>query len=231
MRIRSRIARTLACALAGLSWSSLGWAQESSGYVGAAITTSAFASHSVDAGTPSTTYANSTTDTSLTGVAVEAGWFISPRWGVGVEFTQPLRRANLISQYGYFSPSITISRYRESVILGTARVRLAEKGYLRAELVGGAGIVRGSSLQRVSEGRFGSNTFGPFGDEREVTGQMIGAMLGADLVAAATRHVSVVPQFRMLTIRRGSVISGIPFASFGLNTIVAGGAVGIRVAF
>ena len=54
---------------------------------------------------------------------------------------------------------------------------------------------------------------------------------GAELIVQATRHIAVVPQFRVLGIDRGSVTSGSPFPSFGLGFFVYTGGIGVRAAF
>jgi hypothetical protein len=162
-------------------------------------------------------------------VAVEGGWS-RPRWALGVEWAQPFRRVNITSRLDYiFSPSITVSRYRESTLLGITRFPLPGTGVVQAALVGGVGVVRGSSLQRISQGRFGSGAFGPFGPEQEVVAHAIATMLGGEMLIGVTRHVAVLPQMRLLIIPRGSVVEGGAFPQFGFNSVLYRGGVGIRI--
>jgi hypothetical protein len=124
------------------------------------------------------------------------------------------------------------ARYREQAILGVFREQVQTGRRLCVGFAGGGGLVRGSSLDRVSLLDSRSDTYGPFSDEKEATSLTMGLIGGADLAIQANRHVSVVPQFRMLVILRGDTKNGNGlFADLGLPTVVYRIAAGVRAAF
>ena len=208
------------------------WAQETGGFVAAAFIASPWTVNSVSGGSPSTTYANATVESSVVGAGADVGWRVTRQRSLAVEIDIPSRR-DLSQTFEYdFGPYQLESRYRDLTILGVLRQRLLLDARAHIELVGGFGINRGSSLQRVATLQFPSfSTFGPFGAEDEVTHTSIAATAGADFPIDAARHLSVVPQFRVLVLPHGSVRTGGNFASFGLNTMVYRFGVGLRVAF
>ena len=71
----------------------------------------------------------------------------------------------------------------------------------------------------------------PFGPENEVTRWTFGATFGADIIVEATRHVSVVPQVRVLTIARSDASATAASYTFGLSAVVYRAGIGVRVAF
>jgi hypothetical protein len=99
-------------------------------------------------------------------------------------------------------------------------------------LVGGGGVVRGNSLQRIANGAFGSNVFGPFGDETSLTHTAPGVTVGTDLAIEAAPSIRIVPQFRMLMIARGDAQDvANPFSDLGLPKVVYRLGIAIRAAF
>ena len=98
-------------------------------------------------------------------------------------------------------------------------------------VVGGGGLVRESSRDRISLLNMQSDTYGPFSEETESTRLTIGVAGGADLATQILPHVSVVPHFRLLVIDRGEPSNGGFSGNLGLPTVVYRAGVGIRATF
>jgi hypothetical protein len=129
-----------------------------------------------------------------------------------------------------FNPYTLVSSFRDLTVFGVVRHEMGV-GHIRIALVGGGGQGQESSLQKTAPTVSGSTTSIPFGNQLEVTRWAFGSTGGAELIIQATRHIAVVPQFRVVGIDRGSVTSGSPFASFGLGSFAYRGGVGVRAAF
>jgi hypothetical protein len=218
---------TLSLALLALPRIAAG--QDVRGYVGGALTISPWGLKPVRGGTPSLDFDNTSTESTAPGVATEVGWLLNRRVALGAEIGLPFRR-EVTQTYSYFTPYISVSRYRDLTLFAIARALLNQDGRVGVGLVGGGGSVQQSSLERVAEGHFGSYTFGPFGLERDVSRWTWGLTGGVDVSLQAARHVSIVPQFRVLAIDRGHVIDGDVFA-FGFSTVVYRYGVSLRAAF
>jgi hypothetical protein len=140
------------------------------------------------------------------GVSGEAGRFLRPRVGVGVEFTLPAR-IEAVQLTNYFQVYETAHRYRDVTLSGVVHVYAPHFHALRFGAVGGAGLVQESTLQRrrdsVPYGLFTGN-FGSYGPETESTRWTIGATIGGDLEIGVSRHASVVPQIRMHWVMRST---------------------------
>lgn len=227
------IGRTLMCLLAILTCSGIAAAQDLRTYVGGAFGSSSSGPHHVSGGSPSTSFDNTSINSMAGGVSAEAGWFFSRSSSVGIEVIIPFHRINIAQEYGYiFGPYRREAHYCEQAILGVVRGEVQTGRRLVVGVVAGGGLVRGSSLDRVSVLDTRSNTYGPLSDETETTGLTMGVMGGADLAIQTSRHVSVVPQFRMLVIPRGDPKNGRGFfADLGLPTLVYRIGVGVRAAF
>jgi hypothetical protein len=207
-------------------------AQGMGGFVGAAFTGSKWTVNPVDEGSPSTMFANTTVDSSVVGVSAQFGWRLTRQHSVAVEVDIPSRRdLTQTSDYQFGSPHELESLYREMTILAIVRHRLFLEARSHLELVAGFGINRASSLQRIAFPQFPSLAFGPLGAEEDVTHIGLAGAVGADFEIHAARHLSVVPQFRVLVVPHGSVRNGGTFPSFGLNTVVYRFGIGIRVPF
>jgi hypothetical protein len=208
-------------------------AQDPRVYVGGAFTISSWSIQNVSAGTPNLTFTNTGDNSPAAGIVGEAGLFVSPRVAIGVEIGQAFRKG-LTQTHGYINPYVLESQYRDLTLFGVVRYQL-NMGRVRAALVGGAGPVQESSLERAASGRYGSTlatvVYDPFGPETEVTNWTFGATFGADIIIKATRHLSVVPQVRVLTIPRGDFEGGPASVSFGLSAVVYRAGIGVRVAF
>ena len=204
-------------------------AAQSRSYAGATFWFTPWATHSVSAGSPSTSFTNSSATSMLAGLGAEAGWYFSPSGSAGVEFAWPLSRAAIAQETYYFSPSRFEGRYREFSLFGIVRGDVRAGRSVSAGVLAGAGPVCGSSLGRSARGTFGSQVFGPFGAETELTHTALGVVAGVDLTVKASRRMRVVPQFRMVMVRRGNVInSRETFATFGLPGISYRAGVGFR---
>jgi len=218
--------------LALLSWSTIASAQERRAYIGGAFTMASWKPHSVNGGSPSTDTNNTSTDTTATGVVGEVGWFFNRSGSVGVEIGVPFGRATETSTASYFQSYLSVSRYREQTIFGVLSGQTPATGRVRLALVGGGGVVRGSSLYRSASGKLGTTDFGPLSAEQEGTHTFLGFTGGADLSIEATSHISIVPQFHILVIRRGPIVNTRnPLADLGLPSVVYRMGIGIRAAF
>jgi hypothetical protein len=232
----SWLVRTAIVVLALLIGSEIVAAQEMPAYIGGALTASSSGVHSISGtGSPSTSYDNSSTESWATGVTGEAGWFFKRSLAIGVEVTVPFQRSDLTSVHHYLVDRFArASRYREQTIFAVLHYQVRATGRIKTALVGGAGVVSGNSLERIARGTVGSTSlFDPFGNEQSVSGHMLGMTAGTDLAFETSRHVVVVPQFRLLMIARG----GIPdksksfFANLGLPSIVYRLGISVRAAF
>lgn len=207
-------------------------AQEMRGFVDVALTAAPWTVNSVDGGSPSTEYTNTTTDSSVVGVGAEFGWRYTRRTSIGLELNIPERR-EVTRNYVYLvgEPGQTVGRYRAMTILGVVRRHLLVDRRAHLDLVGGFGFDRESALQRFAPSVPPTfDVLGPFGAQSAVARTTIAAEAGADFVLDTVRHLSVVPQFRVLVMPRGGP-SGVDFANFGLSTIVYRFGVGLRLGF
>src|SRR5579871_3174999 len=87
-------------------------AQDVHPYVGGAVEMSTFGVNSLS-GSPSMTFGNTSTDSTIFGVRGEAGLFLGRRIAVGAEFDMPLERASVTSSHGYFNPYTRESQFHE----------------------------------------------------------------------------------------------------------------------
>ena len=163
-RLNADIGRAVMFLLVLLSWSTIARAQELRAYIGGVVVISPWGPHSVSGGSPSTTYDNVSTDTMVSGVGGEAGWWFGRAGAVGIEIGVPLERKDLTQHFYYLSPYIRETRYREQTIFVVARGQVLAGGRVRLQLVGGGGPVRGTSLDRVANGKIGSSVWGPSAD-------------------------------------------------------------------
>ena len=129
---------------------------------------------------------------------IEGGVAVSERLGIGVEYSRP-SAATAFTTFGAgrFQSS---GRQEEQVLVGLLRARLAGAGVWAVDLVGGAGVL----LQHHATGLCDpAQTVceaddGPAVDERALT-----LVFGADLPLRLARHFSLVPAFRLYSLRRG----------------------------
>ena len=206
-------------------------AQDSNGYVGGGVFFGPWQPDDVT-GSPSLSYGNTAGDAStVIGAAVEAGVALGRNFGLGVEVGFPARR-DIFQEHFYFNPFKRESRYRDTTLFGVARVRVGGPA-VSAELVAGGGLVHQSSLERTALGRFGTTgyTFGPFGDELDVTRWTWGATGGLDLPVRVGSRLSLVPQLRVLVIDRGDITGALPFPTFGLPKVTYRGGLALRATF
>jgi len=205
------------------------WAQQARPFAGASFTASPWTVRSVDGGSPSTRYTNTTTDSAVIGLAAEFGWF-NERDALSVEISLPARRG-LTQTYRYPPEQYELeSRYRDVTIMGVLRHRVRRKARMRIDVVGGAGVNLQDSLERGADADFFFN-LGPFGPEHEVVHKGLAMMGGVDVAIDTARHLSVVTQFRESWLPRGNVYYTRQFASFGLDEVVFRFGVGLRVGF
>jgi hypothetical protein len=162
----------------------------------------------------------------------EGGVRLGPQFSVGGELGLSLRHG-WTQQSGYlFGPFQRQNRYRDLIVAGLARFHAPAAGVVRASIVGGFEVVRQSLLARTAEGRFVSSSsvqYGPFGEEIATDDWTIGAVVGGDVMFAASQAVSIVPQFRLHLIRRDDVTQTL--GTLGLTTAVFRAGVGVRTRF
>ena len=203
------------------------------GYAGGAFTILPTGPHAVSGSSPSTTYDTTSPDSTTRGLTVELGGTSRRQVSLGVEIGVPFERS-LTQTFGYFTPFIKVSHYRDLTFFGVASRELPATGRIHLGLTAGAGLVQQRSRERISFGQFNSTNFGPFGDEQLVSRWTWGATGGADLSVQAARHVTIVPQVRVLFIDRGRMnaeVAGVDVFGFGLDSFGYRFGVGIRGQF
>lgn len=229
--------RAVVFLVAVLGCGGLAGAQDSRIYVGGAIELATFGVHSFDAGGPGSTYVNTADDSTLVGVIVEGGGFVSRHVAVGAEVHIPVGRADVTNTHDYFNPYIRRSRYQELSVFGTFHGYVPSSGRVRAGMLAGAGIVFVNSLDRTSTCNFDFNIpCGPFGPEQEATRPVLGATVGGDVVIRTTDRLSIVPQFRVVWVNRGQDVNAgspadQPFVILGIDRVSYRGGIGLRVTF
>jgi hypothetical protein len=205
-------------------------AQESKAYLGTGGFVSTQGSHR-QGSAPSlpTTGAGGTT----TGVALEAGVFVTARTALGVEISLP-RRFTSIQETDYSRVFQQKSRHRDLALSGVVRRVLGPSSRLRVGLVAGAGVVNESTRQQRRDQQGPLPTyppvFGPYSDEYSFTRWTLGALAGADVEMTIAPHVALVPQIRAHFIRRSSDPSEQGWA-LGLDPLVLRPALSIRATF
>jgi len=233
--IRVKAFMRFALLLAVLSCSRPAGAQDQRPYVSAAIDFSPVGIHSWS-GSPSLTYTNATDDTVVMGILGEGGVPLGSNTAFGVEINIPFRRTDITQSHGYFNPYKRLSRYQEWTLFGLFHGYLVTSRRVRAGIMAGGGFVFASSLDRISLCNFDAQIpCSPFSPEQEATHTSVGATIGGDLVIQATRHLGVVPQFRVVWTGRGgepaSSISDHDFVTLGLNRLTYHAAIGLRATF
>lgn len=218
--------------IAIFSDSSAGLAQDGpKAYVGGTVDVSSFGVHDLR-GAPSLSFANTTNDTTIVGVTVEAGTEHGP-FAVGAEINIPLRRSEITQEHGYFDPYTRISGYRELGVLGIFHA-YAPTGRVRPGVLGGAGVVFQDSADQVSTTCFDPrNSCSSMGASQETTTRPAFAFTaGGDVVIDLARHVSVVPQFRIVWVNRGTRDGESPSGpTLGVNSPGYRGGIGLRIHF
>ena len=146
MRSRSRLhAALLAIVLSMLPRQ--GFGQDGvRGYAGGAFTIAPGDPHPLNGGSPSTIYDNTSPDSTTRGLSVELGWTARPQVSLGVEIGVPFERS-LTQTFGYFTPFIKQSRYRDLTVFGVARREFLATGKVHLGLMGGAGLVQQRSQE------------------------------------------------------------------------------------
>jgi hypothetical protein len=205
-------------------------AQDSRGYAGASGLVSIQGSH-VQGSAPSvpTTGAGGT----AVGVGFEAGAFLTPRIGLGVEVSLP-RRFTSIQETDYSRVFQQSSRHHDVALSGVIRAVVRSSSHLRVGLVAGGSIVTERTVQqrRDQQGLLPTYppVFGPYSDEYSFARWTMGALVGADVEVPLAPHVALVPQIRAHVIRRSSDPSEQGWA-LGLDTLVLRPALSVRTTF
>jgi hypothetical protein len=205
------------------------------GFVGAGLASSTFNVSSIAGPSPSTTYTNDFDPGRLFGVTGEAGIRIGGRFTLGAEVWLPWKSRTITQEFDYLvgPPYRRISNYRERAILFVFDGRLTDGGRVTAAWSAGAGLIKQTALERRAtyiQGTFFE--FGPFGDLRHVSSSRVGFTGGAEVAIKATRHLSVVPQFRLLYVPRGDkVYAPNSFTSLGLNSLSSRIGASVRALF
>ena len=134
------------------------------------------------------------------GVGAFGGRFLTPRVGIGVEFSMP----------SGFDGVQTSARFRSQVsfhdviLSPTVRLRVV-KGF---EVIGGGSWVLESTTTRSSNRDVVYGTLGPVGPPRTSIHQTFGVVAGADFPIAVGAHVRLAPQLRFHAIHRSPYGSG-----------------------
>ena len=113
----------------------------------------------------------------------------------------PFGRATIFQQSDYlFNDYQRVSQYKENTLTMLVRYHLRGGQPLDVALVGGGVFVFATTRDRYAFRRSFPDGFGPFGQEIRVNDMAIGVTGGLDLIGRATRHISVVPQFRVMAV-------------------------------
>jgi hypothetical protein len=224
------------CAFFLLVWLAvprLAMGQDARGFIGGALTRSSWRVEPVNGGSPSQYYDNTSTDDSLAfGVTVDGAWSLTPRFAIGAELGVPARR-EVTQTFSYFNAFIRKSQYRDLTLFAIARGRIQAPHRIGVEVLGGGGGVQQSSAAQVSESMAGAfSPLGPFMDVPTMSRWTWGFTGGVDVSVGVARHISIVPQVRVLVINRGNIENGVEyFSSFGLAKTVYRYGLGLRAAF
>jgi len=222
----SHIIRSLACVLALLTVSANARAQPAAAFVGGGFVLSQWHVDQSYRGSPSLTYYPSTTDSLLTGLGAEVGVFLSPNLAIGGEFRRPFQRADISTSNSYMLVFENIqSQYRESSVFGTVRGvwRVGSRGHVG--VVGGGGLLIGSSLERIVRTGLTSSSEA----EQHVSHSFFGTMFGGEFAVAVNRRVSIVPDARLYVVNRGEISPNNPGYYLGLPTTFFQSHVGVRI--
>jgi hypothetical protein len=228
------VARPVFFLLAVLGCSRIVGAQDLRPYAGGAVEVSTWGVHSWS-GSPSLTYNNTSEDTKVAVIAGEVGLFVGRNVAFGAEINIPFGRSTVTSGHGSFNPYTRLSRYRERSVFGVFHGYLPTDRRVRVGVLGGAGIVFASYLDRFSYCNFDSSiACTPFSPEQESTRTAFGATLGGDVVIQTARRVSLVSQFRLVWIDRGPDPSSaqgqdFSFVTLGLDRVAYRAGIGLRV--
>lgn len=200
-------------------------------FVGGAVSVGAWKPQPVSGGTPSTTASNTSPDTVMSVLAFEAGWWLTPSTALAMELDMPIGRRAVTHRTFYFSPTLHDVAYRERNLFVVVRHDILRRGVFRLQIVGGGGAVYAHALERVAQGQFGSDEFGPFGPETTKARTMLGVVAGADVAFSLAPNVDVVPQLRVQWTRRGGITDFESFRNLGLMNPAYRVGVGARVRF
>jgi hypothetical protein len=223
--------------LSVLCCSRLSSAQERHPYVGGAIEMSTWGVHSFDVGGPGSSYFNTTDENKVVGIVGEVGAFTGRSTAIGVEISIPLARNNVTNAQGYFLPYNRLSQYQELSVFGIFHGYVPSGRRVRVGILAGAGMVFESSLDQISTCNFDPHIpCTPFSPEPEATRSAFGATVGGDVTIQATRHLSIVPQVRVVFVDQGedpatSNATDHPFVVLGIDRVSYRAGIGLRMTF
>ena len=206
--------------------------QERRGYVGAGLGNANFKVSSIEP-----RYINDFEPGRLTSLSAEAGVNVNKRLALGAEVWLPFKRRTITQEYGYImaaTPYRRISNYHERAFLCVLRGRLNSSRRAMAIWTAGGGLIQQNALERYAHLVAGSLTvFGPFGDLQSTSQVKFGFTGGAEVSVETARHLSVVPQFRMLYVPRGNSVydAADPFGTLGINRVSTRIGVSVRAIF
>jgi hypothetical protein len=208
-------------------------AQEARGCVGGGFMVFPWGgARSVNAETPLYAYTNTGPEAVNVGLLAEVAWFLDPTFAVTVEAALPFQRNPVTQEYGNSSPYRLMGGYREQTFSFLLRARTPQASRVRAAALGGISIIHGSLRYRYASGAHVPGEFRPFGEEQTQSRSDFGATFGAELAAAITTRVHIVPQFRFVVIDRYNSPPRIRvFGSFGFDKVVYRAGASVRATF
>jgi hypothetical protein len=199
-------------------------AQDRGVYAGGGIVVSTWGPRESQESSPSLRFASSTGAT-VPGVSLEGGFLLGRVVAVGGELGIPARHEWTQTSTYLFRPFQRSIRYRDLTLAAVASVGGPMTSRVRAAFVGGIELVQQNASERTADGRIASNgtvVFGPFGEKRTLKSWTSGAILGGDLIVAASRHLTVVPQLRFHLIAREGVATSIGSLNVAARVLRAG---------
>jgi hypothetical protein len=162
------------------------------------------------------------------GVAVEAGWHITPSVSVSGEVVIPFATETV--QQTAIPPERVDRQHGDLSIAALATVHTPPSRAGRFGVSVGGGLLRQGVTARFSMGSSSTVTFPPYGpdvDQSTWFGQFVA---GAEYEVVAGTHVRIVPEFRLHALIRDRTADPIG-RLLGLGSLIWRGAVTFRAAF
>jgi hypothetical protein len=168
------------------------------------------------------------------GIAAAAGGFLASAVSIAFEASLPARFES-VQETDYFQVFRTANRHRDIILSGLFHFHMPASDRVDIALAAGPSVVREDTLQRTAfqtgpASGVLTGTFGPFGPDSSLTRWTVAITGGADVALRVSRHVSVVPQFRIHRIERAEQGEG-DSGFLGLGSWVMRPAVGVRANF
>ena len=167
------------------------------------------------------------------GVVVGLDVHVGPTVDVGVEWSEPARFDAVQTTGGAGGLSKIDNEHRDRIVSALVHLHPQKRGArVRMEAVFGPSFVWESTIQqRAYAPPLSNGPFGSFYPEPDIDRMAFGLTGGVDLDIAVTRHVSIVPQVRVVWISRDGPPSEDASALLGLDAWALRPAMALRLTF